>query len=108
MSFPGKSIYDNFCAVFQVEQFALSSPHDDASWQLFDEMIGNAENYCKVLGLPYRVVNIVSGKATLSPSKATLCQVRCYVYHNPCLKEFLGKRKSDNCLVALNTICTLH
>ena len=50
-----------FILMLQVEQFILSSPHEDASWKLFDEMIENAENYCQLLGLPYRVVNIVSG-----------------------------------------------
>merc|ERR1712055_953120 len=44
----------------KVEQFILSSPHDGVSWQLMDEMIGNAEEFCQVLGIPYRVVNIVS------------------------------------------------
>ena len=27
-----------------------------------DEMIGNAEEFCQSLGIPYRVVNIVSGR----------------------------------------------
>lgn len=34
-----------------------------------EEMIGNAEEFCKVLGLPYRVVNIVSGELNNAASK---------------------------------------
>ena len=48
-----------FC--FKVEQFCITSPHENKSWELFDEMIANAEQFCQALGLPYRVVNIVSG-----------------------------------------------
>ncbi|XP_078678783.1 serine--tRNA ligase, cytoplasmic-like [Branchiostoma floridae x Branchiostoma belcheri] len=43
----------------KVEQFVLSKPDD--SWGLFHEMIGNAEEFYKTLGIPYRIVNIVSG-----------------------------------------------
>lgn len=28
---------------------------------MFEEMIGNAEGYTQSLGIPYRIVNIVSG-----------------------------------------------
>lgn len=34
-----------------------------------DEMIGNAEQFCKDLGIPYRVVNIVSGALNHAASK---------------------------------------
>lgn len=47
----------------QVEQFCITSPHDNKSWEMFDEMVNNAEDFCKLLQLPYRVVNIVSGKS---------------------------------------------
>ncbi|XP_004922460.1 serine--tRNA ligase, cytoplasmic [Bombyx mori] len=53
----------------KVEQFVLTSPHDNASWQMMDEMINNAEEFCKALGLPYRVVNIVSGALNHAASK---------------------------------------
>ncbi|KAK4292584.1 hypothetical protein Pmani_034672 [Petrolisthes manimaculis] len=53
----------------KVEQFCLTSPHDNASWTMMDEMIDNAENFCKVLGLPYRIVNIVSGELNNAASK---------------------------------------
>jgi len=46
----------------QVEQFCITSPHGDVSWKMMDEMIGNAEEFYQSLGIPYRVVNIVSGR----------------------------------------------
>jgi seryl-tRNA synthetase len=53
----------------KLEQFCLTSPHDGESWKMFDEMIGNAENLCKALGLPYRIVNIVSGELNNAAAK---------------------------------------
>jgi len=46
----------------QVEQFCLTSPHDGKSWEMMDEMISNAEDFNRALGIPYRIVNIVSGQ----------------------------------------------
>lgn len=48
--------------VTQVEQFVLTSPHDNKSWEMFEEMIAHAEDFNKALGIPYRIVNIVSGR----------------------------------------------
>lgn len=45
-----------------MEQFVICSPHDGISWQMFHEMIASAEEFNQALGLPYRIVNIVSGK----------------------------------------------
>ena len=39
----------------------MTSPNDDASWIMMDEMIANAEEFYQTLGIPYRIVNIVSG-----------------------------------------------
>lgn len=44
----------------QVEQFVISDP--TKSWEEFDRLIANAEDFHRLLELPYRVVNIVSGK----------------------------------------------
>lgn len=55
----------------QVEQFCLTSPHDNKSWDLFYEMIQTAEEFYQALGIPYRVVNIVSGKAHMKTLKDT-------------------------------------
>lgn len=53
----------------KVEQFVLTSPHDNKSWEMMDEMISNAENFCQALGIPYRIVNIVSGALNHAASK---------------------------------------
>lgn len=53
----------------KVEQFVLTSPHDNKSWEMMDEMINNAEDFCKSLGIPYRIVNIVSGALNHAASK---------------------------------------
>lgn len=53
----------------KVEQFVLTSPHDNKSWEMMDEMIGNAEEFCQSLGIPYRIVNIVSGALNHAASK---------------------------------------
>ncbi|UYV62118.1 SARS [Cordylochernes scorpioides] len=53
----------------KVEQFCLTSPHDNKSWEMFDEMIGNAENFYQALGIPYRVVCIVSGALNNAAAK---------------------------------------
>jgi seryl-tRNA synthetase len=46
----------------KVEQFCITSPHDNHSWDMFKEMIANAEEFYQFLGIPYRVVSIVSGE----------------------------------------------
>lgn len=53
----------------KVEQFVLTSPHDNKSWETMEEMIDNAEKFCQSLGIPYRVVNIVSGALNHAAAK---------------------------------------
>lgn len=36
---------------------------------MMDEMINNAEEFCKTLGIPYRIVNIVSGALNHAAAK---------------------------------------
>ncbi len=43
----------------KVEQFIYAKPEE--SWELMEELIGNAEHLFQGLGLPYRIVNIASG-----------------------------------------------
>ena len=43
----------------------LTSPKDSKSWEEFDGLIKNAEEFYQALDLPYRVVNIVSGRYTV-------------------------------------------
>lgn len=50
----------------QIEQFVYASPHDNKSWEMFEEMITTAEEFYQTLGIPYHIVNIVSGTASLS------------------------------------------
>ncbi|KAG9293010.1 hypothetical protein G9A89_016372 [Geosiphon pyriformis] len=51
----------------KVEQFVLTTP--ETSWQLFDEMIAISEAFYQSLGLPYRVVAIVSGALNNAAAK---------------------------------------
>jgi len=60
----------------KIEQFVITSPHDDASWKEFDLMLENAELFNKILGLPYRIVNIVSGE--LNNAAAKKCDLEAW------------------------------
>lgn len=53
----------------KVEQFCLTSPHDNKSWKIMEEMISNAEEFYQALEIPYRIVNIVSGALNHAASK---------------------------------------
>ncbi|KAF6017285.1 hypothetical protein EB796_024414 [Bugula neritina] len=43
----------------KIEQFCITDP--EKSWEEFDFMISNAEEFYKLLKIPYQIVNIVSG-----------------------------------------------
>lgn len=45
----------------KVEQFCITSPNGNDSWDMHEEMIKNSEEFYKMLNIPYRVVSIVSG-----------------------------------------------
>ncbi|KAM7273673.1 hypothetical protein ACFE04_028337 [Oxalis oulophora] len=45
----------------KVEQFCLTAPTDNKSWEMHEEMLKNSEEFYQALNIPYRVVNIVSG-----------------------------------------------
>ncbi|KAJ7977986.1 serine--tRNA ligase-like [Quillaja saponaria] len=45
----------------KVEQFCLTSPNNNDSWDMHEEMIKNSEDFYKMLNIPYQVVSIVSG-----------------------------------------------
>jgi seryl-tRNA synthetase len=51
----------------KVEQFVYCKPED--SWQIHEELLANAEEVFKSLGLPYRVVNICTGDIGTVASK---------------------------------------
>ncbi|XP_010550968.1 PREDICTED: serine--tRNA ligase, cytoplasmic [Tarenaya hassleriana] len=45
----------------KVEQFCITSPNGNDSWDMHEEMIKNSEEFYQALKLPYQVVAIVSG-----------------------------------------------
>uniref|UniRef100_A0A7N0U0N8 Aminoacyl-tRNA synthetase class II (G/ P/ S/T) domain-containing protein n=1 Tax=Kalanchoe fedtschenkoi TaxID=63787 RepID=A0A7N0U0N8_KALFE len=45
----------------KVEQFCITSPNDNDSWNMHEEMLKNSEDFYKLLNIPYQVVSIVSG-----------------------------------------------
>ncbi|XP_073124423.1 serine--tRNA ligase-like [Henckelia pumila] len=45
----------------KVEQFCITSPNENESWEMHEEMIKNSEDFYKMLKIPYQVVAIVSG-----------------------------------------------
>jgi seryl-tRNA synthetase len=51
----------------KIEQFLLTDP--EKSWEAFDDMISISEEFYKTLGVPYRVVAIVSGALNNAASK---------------------------------------
>eukprot|EP01113_Clastostelium_recurvatum_P004151 TRINITY_DN1182_c0_g1_i1.p1 TRINITY_DN1182_c0_g1~~TRINITY_DN1182_c0_g1_i1.p1 ORF type:complete len:456 (+),score=171.07 TRINITY_DN1182_c0_g1_i1:92-1459(+) len=51
----------------KVEQFVLTEP--EKSWQMHEEMLLRSEEFYQSLGLPYRVVSIVSGALNNAASK---------------------------------------
>jgi len=53
----------------KVEQFMITSPHDNKSWEAMDYMISNAEKFYQCLEIPYRIVCIVSGALNNAAAK---------------------------------------
>lgn len=51
----------------KVEQFCICAPED--SWQQLESMRQVSEEFYQSLGLPYRVINIVSGELNDAASK---------------------------------------
>ncbi|KAK8968919.1 hypothetical protein KSP40_PGU005904 [Platanthera guangdongensis] len=45
----------------KVEQFCITSPNENESWEMHEEMLLNSEMFYQELNLPYRVVSIASG-----------------------------------------------
>jgi len=53
----------------KLEQFCITSPKNNLSWEMMSEMLLNAEEFCKMLGISYRIVNIVSGALNNAAAK---------------------------------------
>mmetsp|Transcript_22952 Transcript_22952/g.39356 ORF Transcript_22952/g.39356 Transcript_22952/m.39356 type:complete len:463 (+) Transcript_22952:59-1447(+) len=51
----------------KIEQFCITAP--DKSWEMQEEMIATAEAFYTGLGIPYRIVNIVSGALNNAAAK---------------------------------------
>ena len=75
----------------KVEQFVLCKPDD--SWKHFDEMIDISEEFYKSLGLPYRVVSIVSGALNNAAAKKYDLEA-----HFPFQSEYKELVSCSNCL----------
>ncbi|KZV55270.1 serine--tRNA ligase [Dorcoceras hygrometricum] len=45
----------------KLEQFCITSPNENESWDMHEEMIKNSEDFYKALKIPHQVVAIVSG-----------------------------------------------
>lgn len=45
----------------KVEQFCITNPNENESWDMHEEMIKNSEDFYKMLKIPHQVVAIVSG-----------------------------------------------
>lgn len=53
----------------KIEQFCVTSPDENNSFDMLEEMIKNAEEFYKSLGLSYQVISIVSGAMNDSAAK---------------------------------------
>lgn len=53
----------------KVEQFCITSPNGNDSWDMHEEMMKNSELFYKMLNIPYQVVGIVSGALNESAAK---------------------------------------
>jgi seryl-tRNA synthetase len=51
----------------KIEQFCITEP--EKSWDMYEEMLKIAEEFYQALGIPYRVVNIVSGELNDAAAK---------------------------------------
>eukprot|EP01029_Cantina_marsupialis_P005919 TRINITY_DN1641_c0_g1_i3.p1 TRINITY_DN1641_c0_g1~~TRINITY_DN1641_c0_g1_i3.p1 ORF type:complete len:460 (+),score=156.34 TRINITY_DN1641_c0_g1_i3:68-1447(+) len=51
----------------KIEQFAVTEP--EKSWEMHEQMINTAEEFYKSLGIPYRVVCLVSGELNNAAAK---------------------------------------
>lgn len=70
----------------------MTSPHDQASWRALDEMLSNSESFYQLLGLPYQVVNIVSGELNNAAAKKYDLEA-----HFPASKTYRELCSCSNC-----------
>ena len=77
----------------KVEQFVAVSPDGDESWKEMERLIGNSEAFYQSLGIPYNVVNIVSGE--LNDAAAKKYDLEAWF---PSSKTFRELVSCSNCL----------
>eukprot|EP00764_Aduncisulcus_paluster_P012535 gnl/Carplike_NY0171/557_a760_1663.p1 GENE.gnl/Carplike_NY0171/557_a760_1663~~gnl/Carplike_NY0171/557_a760_1663.p1 ORF type:complete len:473 (+),score=179.34 gnl/Carplike_NY0171/557_a760_1663:63-1481(+) len=77
----------------KVEQFVITSPEEGKSWEAFDMMIANAQEFYDTLKLPYRVVSIVSKE--LNNAAAKKLDLEAYFPASKCFRELVS---CSNCL----------
>lgn len=53
----------------KIEQFCVTKPDDNASFEMLETMITNSEEFYKSLGLTYQIISIVSGAMNDSAAK---------------------------------------
>ncbi|KAK3945029.1 serine--tRNA ligase, cytoplasmic [Diplogelasinospora grovesii] len=70
----------------KVEQFCLTEP--EKSWEMFESMISTSEEFYKSLGIPYRVVAIVSG--ALNNAAAKKLDLEAWFPHQGEFKELVS------------------
>jgi len=70
----------------KVEQFCLTEP--EKSWEMFDTMIGASEAFYQSLGIPYRVVAIVSGALNLAAAQK--CDLEAWFPFQGAYKELVS------------------
>ena len=74
----------------KIEQFVITAP--EHSWEMHEAMLGIAEEFHQSLGLPYQVVNIVSGE--LNAAAAKKYDVECFF---PGMSEYRELVSCSNC-----------
>ncbi|PVU91598.1 hypothetical protein BB560_006114 [Smittium megazygosporum] len=70
----------------KIEQFVLTDP--EKSWEMFDEMINNSEEFIQSLGISYRIVSIVSG--ALNDAAAKKYDLEAWFPHQGEYKELVS------------------
>lgn len=70
----------------KVEQFCITDP--EKSWEMFDNMIATSEEFYKSLGIPHRVVAIVSG--ALNNAAAKKLDLEAWFPHQGEFKELVS------------------
>lgn len=72
----------------KVEQFCITSPNGNDSWDMHEEMLRNSEEFYQMLKLPYQVVAIVSG--ALNDSAAKKCDLEAWFPASSTYRELVS------------------